>query len=511
MNNGTSHDWLNTGPGSEAPRPRGSFIVWCGVLLGLGLAAIRLSLLAEPLGAAGIGTALRLAAQGLWQDWAITLGLIFVGVALHRSVPGVRARRVVTALVGMIAVLILLWGLANIVALRMLGEPVTTAWLAYSDLGHSDSVFDWLRGLLSPTVIALGGGAIVALIGGALALARWVPRGGIATLVLMVFALGTVTGVAQGEARLGAPTSRLLNPVVAFVGSIGRDGGLSGVEALSQAPAASLEMPFAPAAPLARPPEPAKPLRNVILFAFESTPARQAQGWGGTQPVTPNLQAALARGHAFDNAYAHVPASNFYLVSVFGGLIPELSTVLMTTSNPELRLHTLADVLGEAGLRTAFFNSSDNRFQNAEAFLNQGGFDHVADYRDWSCAQGVYEFESVTDKFLNTSNDLCSIDAITAWIEEAPGKPFFAAFRTGMTHYPYFPGEAPQAYVEDPEYNAYLNALRVGDEAFGKLLDWLDAQGIADETLVVVLGDHGEAFGEHGTRVHASVLIATEN
>lgn len=506
MSDTKPHDWLMVRPTPERSGARGSFIVWCGVLLGFGLAAIRLGLLAGPIREAGIGTALRLAAQGLWQDWAITLGLIFVGVALYRSAPGARMRGLINGLVGLVAVLVLIWGLANILALKMLGAPVTVEWLAYSDIRNTDVILDSLRRVLSLPVLVLGAAAVLGLIGGAVLLARRVSGGGIATLVLAMFAIGTVAGLAQGAARLGAPKARLENPVVAFLGSVGRDGGLSGVSALSQAPAATLEMPFAPASPLARPPEPAKPLRNVILYAFESTPARQAQGWGGTQPVTPNLQAALARGLAFDNAYAHVPASNFYLVSVFGGLIPELSTVLMTSSNPDLRLQTLADVLGEAGLRTGFFNSSDNRFQNAEAFLSKGGFDHVADYRDWDCAQGVYEFESVTDQFLNTSSDLCSIDAITDWIAEAPERPFFAAFRTGMTHYPYFPGEAPQTYVEDPEYNDYLNALRVGDEAFGKLLDWLEAEGLADETLIVVLGDHGEAFGEHGTRVHASAI-----
>jgi lipoteichoic acid synthase len=58
--------------------------------------------------------------------------------------------------------------------------------------------------------------------------------------------------------------------------------------------------------------------------------------------------------------------------------------------------------------------------------------------------------------------------------------------------------------VENKLFNRYLNALHHSDQALGRLLDHLEAQGLADSTLVVVVGDHGEAFGRHNQSGHGS-------
>ena len=45
---------------------------------------------------------------------------------------------------------------------------------------------------------------------------------------------------------------------------------------------------------------------------------------------------------------------------------------------------------------------------------------------------------------------------------------------------------------------AYDAELRSADEAIGRLVAWLQANSLYDETLIVVTSDHGEEFGEHG-------------
>ncbi|MBR9651451.1 sulfatase-like hydrolase/transferase [Thalassovita aquimarina] len=475
------------------------FVFWTGAVLGLILALARGFALRDGLADAGLGDGLSLMVRGLGQDWLIVLVLTLVIAALVRAFENRVVASMCTFLFAVTAVLVMLAGLANLVALRMLGAPLTMEWLAYSDLGNTDVALDYMRRLVTVQVIAVGAVAIAALLGGAALMAR---RRQLATPLMMLSLMGftVVVSFAQQGRPVNVAAARLENPIVAFANSLGGEGGLDGLGGEY----AGYQMPFGPADPLPRPAEPAKPIRNAIVFAYESTPAKQVQGWGGTLPVTPHLAASLKHALAFDRAYAHVPASNYFLVSIFSAIAPELSPVSMLASWPDLDATYLPEVMGLNGLRTAFFNSSDNRFQNTEGLVQATGFDQIGDYRDWDCETGVYEFESVTDKYLNTSSDLCTIDEIVKWIEKRPDDPFFLAFRTGMTHYPYFPGEDPQDYVEDETYNDYLNALRVGDEAFGKLMAYLDESGLAEETLVVVLGDHGEAFGEHGTYVHAA-------
>src|SRR5687767_15399180 len=43
----------------------------------------------------------------------------------------------------------------------------------------------------------------------------------------------------------------------------------------------------------------------------------------------------------------------------------------------------------------------------------------------------------------------------------------------------------------------YLNALHFGDAALGKFLDGLKSRGLDTNTIFVIHGDHGEAFGQH--------------
>ena len=63
----------------------------------------------------------------------------------------------------------------------------------------------------------------------------------------------------------------------------------------------------------------------------------------------------------------------------------------------------------------------------------------------------------------------------------------------------------------DTSLGAYKNAIHEGDRALGTLFDGLRARGLSDRTLIIVFGDHGEAFDQHpGNRAH-SLYIYDEN
>ena len=51
------------------------------------------------------------------------------------------------------------------------------------------------------------------------------------------------------------------------------------------------------------------------------------------------------------------------------------------------------------------------------------------------------------------------------------------------------------AYERLVDYDLHLLA---------ELYGWMKKKGLAEHTLLLVLGDHGEAFGEHGQRIHPS-------
>lgn len=485
---------------TAAPTDPKAEVLWIGALAGLGLSLLKWFSLRPITVDATPSEIVRLFLQGIWQDWLLLTLVIGLSVIPLMYVKRRMVGRIIGVAYTVSIALILFWSAANITALRMLGSPVTANWLAYSDIANTDVIFDSLPHVASVSSILSALVLVAVVIVGGHLLARWGVNG--ARRILQAYVVTVVAGFSVATPPVTGSEPRLANPVFALVQSIGQDPTPDALIDPSSMDITAL--PFASVPGLPRPPKPVTPIRNVLFYAYESTPASQTQGWDGPFDVTPNLAAAASNGIAFDRAYAHVPASNYFLVSAFSGIVPELSGLSMTVTGGVNDLPSLPSVLNAAGMRSAWFNSADNRFQDTEGFVSAIGFQHVVDYRDWECETGVFEVRSAADRFRNTSSDLCTVDQMKLWIDQDPSTPFFLAFRTGMTHYPYFPGETPQQYVEDPAYNRYLNALRVGDEAFGELLEHLKERELIEETLIVVMGDHGEAFGEHGTYVHAS-------
>ncbi|WP_176251182.1 sulfatase-like hydrolase/transferase [Sulfitobacter sp. HGT1] len=437
------------------------------------------------------------------EDYLVVGLLLAAGVIVGPVLPNGTARRIWGWIWVTLALGLLVLGFTNIFAVQILGGPVIRDWIVYSDIGNTDVILDSVFFIATSsrisTLVAI---TIVFLLGAYGLRANFVATQNWLVLPVVWIALLGLP-ILMPTVAMGVGGGKLANPLLALVGSY---LGASDTPLLGLSDAARRQDPpdLGIADPITRPEVASGTIRNVVVIAIDAVSTRYVQGFEGTYPNTPNILRYQSEGMRFVNAYAHVPASNFFLVTLLAGIVPELSRESMTFEQSALDLHTLSQAVSAQGYRTGFFNSSDNRFQNTEAFVKDAGFDLVQDYRNWTCEQGVYETKEFAQQFLNTSNDHCTINALTNWIGSDPGSPFFAVMRTGMSHYPYYPGDDPQRFVEDTNRNNYINAIRVSDAAFGQLMAFLEEEGLAESTLVIVLGDHGEAFGEHGTAGHAS-------
>jgi lipoteichoic acid synthase len=482
-----------------------ALIAGVALILALCLIVARGVILWGDLRTLSAGDAVVLLLHGCFQDMAFLLALTMAFLAwslLRGHAEGMRAHVAVFVLV---ALLVLVQGAGNITAVRMLGEPLTLAWVQYSDLLYSRETMNSVNHLIGPRLIGLAvAGVILFFVLSGIVAALLHRRPAVLSALPYLCCLGLlVLFVASQSARPVNP-GKLSNPAVAFAQSLYATG-LS--TAHLEAPTTDTVRDLVGTVPAStRPDVPAGQVRNVIFYAMESTPAKYTEGFGGNYPVMPNLRKYLPMSRAFTNAYAHAPASNYFLVAAIAGIVPELSADSMTYSLADTPFISIGHVLRDQGYRTGFFNSADNDFQNTTPFMTAAGFDTVLDYRDWPCDRPIYEtdFESGSD--VRTANDLCTIPPLLDWIDADPSRPFVAMLRTGLSHYPYFAGDNPQTYTANADFNRYLNAVRVGDQAFGLMMAGLAEKGLLDSTLVVVVGDHGEAFGEHGTISHASAI-----
>jgi hypothetical protein len=95
--------------------------------------------------------------------------------------------------------------------------------------------------------------------------------------------------------------------------------------------------------------------------------------------------------------------------------------------------------------------------------------------------------------------------ALDQFVSADPAQPFFVFSHLLGAHEPYAAGEACAASARGP-YARYRCALGELDRKLGVLLAALEASGLAERTVLAVTADHGEEFGEHGGRYHASTL-----
>jgi arylsulfatase A-like enzyme len=247
-------------------------------------------------------------------------------------------------------------------------------------------------------------------------------------------------------------------------------------------------------------------IRNVVVFVMESVAAQYVGTYGGRYPVTPTIVARAKQSIQFDNIYAHAPNSHKAIVSLLTSTYPLISYKTLTREMPDADLAAISSELKQFGYRTAIFYSADLRYAGVDKFLEHHSFDRIHDFRSIDC--DTKTDTSGGEGFLrHSADDRCTARLAKDWIQSGGAEPFFALIWTNMTHIPYYSSAPDDTYsVDDPDFSRYLGALRDGDEALRIVLDALQDQGLFESTLIVVTGDHGQAFGQHGQRGHGANL-----
>src|SRR5438132_1632790 len=219
---------------------------------------------------------------------------------------------------------------------------------------------------------------------------------------------------------------------------------------------------------------------NVLLITLDTFRADRIG------PLTPNLDRLGREAVRFENAVAPVPMTLPAHAAILSGLLPLHHTVRINGAGsfPANR-ETLATLLARNGYRTAAFVGAfvlDHRFG-----LNRG-------------------FEVYDDAIERDPNDVTSsleaerrgnavVDAALNWLRRPDQRPFLAWVHLYDAHAPYAP---PPPYPQ-----TYDGEVAFVDQQVGRLLSSIDRKN----TIVVVVGDHGESLGEHGELTHGLLIF----
>lgn len=242
---------------------------------------------------------------------------------------------------------------------------------------------------------------------------------------------------------------------------------------------------FTPPAGIARP-------RNVIFIVLESVGVKYLSLYGSPYDTTPHLITEAAHALVIDHGYAHASHTYHSFMAVNFSIYPGLPWCHAPWAGRPCP-PALAEVLRDRGCRTGYFHSGDLDWGASRWLLEHHGYGTIEDYLNLGCAP-------LTS---SGTEDRCLFERVIHWIDERPGQPFFALCWTDQTHDPYkvapeaakidfFRGHPPKNLA--PELSRYLNIIHEVDKNLGRLFSALRDRGLADETLVVITGDHGEAF-----------------
>lgn len=258
-----------------------------------------------------------------------------------------------------------------------------------------------------------------------------------------------------------------------------------------------------------------KPGMNLLLVSVDTTRADFLGCYGHKTVKTPNIDRFASEGARFEWCISSAPLT---LVSHSTMLTGSFQYVHGARDNGLFELSaanvTLPEILKDAGYTTAAEVGTvilDPKYGLTQGFESYG---KVIDFRE----QGhLKEFggADVDDaeaqpKVLKQELDRKAVDITDCGIRHlkslAGGKsPFFL-----FLHYydPHWPHEAPEeiaSQYDDP----YLGEITYFDQQFGRLLAEVENLHLSENTLVVLVSDHGEGKGQHGEYTHSCFLYDT--
>ena len=258
---------------------------------------------------------------------------------------------------------------------------------------------------------------------------------------------------------------------------------------------------------------------NVLVLMLESIPWSRLFGPLARPTATPNLLALARESILFDRAYASATHSDYAQTSILASLHPRKFAGHDYFTDLSYPRTLLWDLLAPLGYRTAVFSCQNERWGNMIAFLETPALGVFRHSPDWPAAPR--RGDGPESKVFEPT----PIAAFADWLAEAPDEPFAAYLNFQATHYPYMvpPGapepyqpaaiDFPTTYLSYPREriavmeNRFYNALAYVDTQVARLVEELRAAGVWENTVLLVVSDHGEAFYEHGVPTHGTMLL----
>ncbi len=237
--------------------------------------------------------------------------------------------------------------------------------------------------------------------------------------------------------------------------------------------------------------------RNVILLSIDTLRADHLGFYGYERATSPFLDELSARSLVVERMIAESATTDSSHMTMFTSLPSPLHGVDFRTLLAPIAVPvvTLAEAFRSEGFDTAAFTENG-------PLLHARGFElGFARYVE-NVSPDIRAPVGLVKRTLNQAR---------AWLSDQRDRPFFLFLHTFQVHAPYRP---PKQYgqlfgKQSSKSVLYDREIRYVDAQLRDFVNWLASEGVLDDTILVILSDHGEEFHEHGNVGHATLPYET--
>ncbi len=225
---------------------------------------------------------------------------------------------------------------------------------------------------------------------------------------------------------------------------------------------------------------------NVLLILVENLTGKITDFRHKGLAVTPYLNRLKDESIYFENMYAAADRTDKTVVSVLSGYPAQPKQVLAEFSDKIRKIPFLSSVFNDQGYSTQFYYGGDASFLSLKPYLFASNFEKILGKSDFEGADGFSSLGApdsvVYHKFLTDHRNHHS-------------RPFFSTILTLSSHEPYgIPGNG--LFQGDAVQEQFYNSLNYADRSLEKFLKEGKKQDWWENTLVVILGNHGHKWPE---------------
>lgn len=274
---------------------------------------------------------------------------------------------------------------------------------------------------------------------------------------------------------------------------------------------------------------------NCLILVLDAFHAAKSSSYGYPEETTPHIDEWAKNGILFEDALSQFTSTSPSAWSYMNGKYPYKSKRFFPNRPGDL---PLAKLFQNAGYRSAGF--SDNPFINGSLKMDEGfsNFEYYKYDKSNMNLVGAELSSPDPEDFERSRNEISELlfTRLEKWVLEDDKKPWFGYVHTLRPHNPYAPEEPWLSSFVDtdglpekedlqeyfvamekeffttnfmqPEiigreqipllHDLYLSNIVYTDHLVNELLTRLKSEGRLENTLVIIMSDHGEAFGEHG-------------